>query len=212
MAALKLYFGPGSCAFAALVALEEAGAEYEAVPVRLADGAQRRPEFLALNPRGQVPVIEADGQTIRENIAVLSYIASRFPAARLLPFDDPFELARVYEFLSWFATNLHVAVAQIWRAERFSDDEAVKASLRSHGVSLFEHALRTFDAWTYQASGPWLFGEQFSVADSLALVTRRWAGRLGIDLAPYPGFSALVSRLEARPAIIRAMARESVEA
>lgn len=86
---LKLYFAPGLCAFASLIALEEAGATYEAQPVMLAAGEQRRPEFLALSPRGQVPVMDADGELIRENLAVLSFIAYRFPDAKLLPFGDP---------------------------------------------------------------------------------------------------------------------------
>ena len=115
MSRLKLFFAPGSCALAALTCLEAAGAEYEAQPVRLASGEQRRPEFLAISPRGQVPVLDVGGQPICENIAVLTYIAHRFPEARLLPIDQPFQLAKAYEVLSWFATNLHVAVAQVWR-------------------------------------------------------------------------------------------------
>jgi glutathione S-transferase len=62
---LKLYFAPGLCAFAPLIALEEAGATYAAA----SDAGVRRaaaPGILALNTRGQVPVMEVDGQIVRE--------------------------------------------------------------------------------------------------------------------------------------------------
>jgi glutathione S-transferase len=203
---LKLYFAPGSGAFAALIALEEAGADYEATPVALAAGEQRAPAFLAISPRGQIPVLQVDETIIRENIAVLTCIANLYPQAKLLPLGDAVALAKAYEVLSWFATNLHVAIAQIFRGERFTDDADTKAELARYGRINFEKALATFN--DLADGGPWLLGERFSIADGLAPVAMRWARRLEIDLAAYPDFSALVARVEARPAFERATARE----
>lgn len=205
---LTLYFAPGSCAFASLIALEQADATYEARPVMLAAGEQRRPEFLALNRRGQVPVIEADGVLIRENLAVLSYIAYRFPDAKLLPFGDAAAMGRAYEILSWFATNLHIAIAQIWRTERFTDDESVKGTLKVGGTRNFEHSLAVFNQMS--TGQPFLLGESFSVVDGLAPVAARWMKRLSIDPTPFPDFNRLVASVERRPAYARALKRESV--
>jgi glutathione S-transferase len=124
-----------------MIALEEAGATYETQPVMLAAGEQKRPEFLALNALGQVPVMDADGKLIRENLAVLSFIAHRFSDAKLLPFGDAAAIGKAYEMLSWFATNLHVAIAQIWRTERFTDDDGAKETLKAGGKRNFERAL-----------------------------------------------------------------------
>ena len=55
---LKLYYSPGACSLAPHVALEEVGAPYEAVKVALAKGEQRTPEYLAMNPKGRVPVLK----------------------------------------------------------------------------------------------------------------------------------------------------------
>ncbi|HEX7884894.1 MAG TPA: glutathione S-transferase N-terminal domain-containing protein, partial [Phenylobacterium sp.] len=110
--ALTLYFAAGSCSLPALVGLEEAGVAYDAIRLVLPDGDQRRPEFLAIHPRGRVPVLVADGVTIGENVAVLTAIAHLFPAARLLPVGEPLELARAYELLSWFASAVHVSFSQ----------------------------------------------------------------------------------------------------
>ena len=205
---LKLYFAPGSCAFASLIALEEAGASYEAQPVMLAAGEQKRPEFLALNARGQVPVMDADGQLIRENLAVLSFIAHRFPDAKLLPFADPVAIGRAYEMLSWFATNLHVAIAQIWRTERFTEDDGVKESLKASGTRNFERTLGVFNQMSADG-GPFLLGERFSVVDALAPVAARWMKRLAIEQAAFPDFNRLVENVERRPSYARALQRET---
>lgn len=203
---LKIYFGPGSCALAALAALEEAKAEFEPGRLLLADREQCRPEFLAVNPRGQVPVLVADGQVITENIAVLTFIANRFRDARLLPLEDPAKLARGYELLSWFATNVHIAVAQIFRPERFSDDPAVQTELKKFGLTRFKATLTEFDGI---ASQNWLLGDDFSVADPLAFVTWRWAQRIELDLSPYPAWTDLAARVKARPSVTRAIAIEA---
>jgi glutathione S-transferase len=208
---LKLYFAPGSCAFASLIALEEAGAIYQSQAVMLAAGEQRRPEFLALNTRGQVPVMEVDGQIVRENLAVLSLIAYRFPDAKLLPLSDPVGMGKAYEILSWFATNLHVAIAQIWRTERFTDDDGIKESLKASGVRNFEHALAAFNDMG-AAGGPFLLGERFSIADGLAPVAARWMKRLPIEPTQFPAFNALVACVEGRAAYARALERESANA
>lgn len=208
---LKLYFAPGSCALASLISLEEAGATYQSQPVMLAAGEQQRPEFLALSPRGQVPVMEVDGQLVRENLAVLSLIAHRFPEAKLLPFGEPVGMGKAYEILSWFATNLHVAVAQIWRTARFTDDDHIKESLKAGGARNFEHTLAAFNDMS-AATGPFLLGERFSIADALAPVAARWMKRLPIEPAQFPAFNALVARVEARPAYARALERESTKA
>lgn len=205
---ILLYYAPGSCAFASLIALEEAGAEYEARPVRLVEGQQRSPEYLAMHPRGQVPLLKVRDGYIRENIAVLTYIASSHPASGLLPLDQPFLLAKGYEFLSWFATNLHVSIAQLWRGERFTNDEGVKAALKESGLAGFVRALAVLDEWTQAFDGPWILGDRFTIADALAPVAMRWAGRLNIDVAPHSNLDALNSRVLARPATQRAIERE----
>src|SRR5687768_2105276 len=104
---LRLYYSPGACSLVSHVALEEAGAEFEAVRTAIAEKAHRRPDYLAINPRGLIPAIEAEGRVVTENIAVLAYIGHRWPASGQLPLDDLPALARVFELLSYFATTVH---------------------------------------------------------------------------------------------------------
>lgn len=203
-----LYYAPGSCAFASLIALEEAGADYEARPLLLAEGQQRSPEYLAMHPRGQVPLLKLPEGYVRENIAVLTHIANSYPTSGLLPLGQPFLLAKGYEFLSWFATNLHVAIAQLWRGERFTDDEDAKAALKASGRDGFVRALAVLDEWARAFEGPWMLGDQFTVVDALVPVAVRWAGRLDLDVAAHTNLDALNARIIARPATQRAIERE----
>jgi glutathione S-transferase len=206
---LKLYFAPGASSLAPLVALEEAGADYEGERLLLTDSQQRRPDFLAINPRGRVPVLIADGQVITENVAILTTIAHRFPAADLLPFESAALLARAYELIGWFASGVHVAFAEVFRPERFTDDEAAKVALKTGGRRNVLLAFEEIEAILQSAPSGWLVGERFTAVDPYALVFWRWAGRLGIETADYPAFTAHAIRLLDRPSVRRAIARET---
>ena len=92
---LKLFYAPGSCALASHVALEEAGAKYEAVRVDMRAKDQRKPEYLAINPKGRVPALVTDKGVLTESPAILAFVAQSFPEARLAPLDDAFAFARV---------------------------------------------------------------------------------------------------------------------
>ena len=205
---LTLYFAAGSCSLPALVGLEEANADFDAVRLVLPDGDQRRPEYLAINPRGRVPALVADGVTIAENIAVLTAIAQRFPEARLLPLQDLLQLARAYELFAWFASGVHVAFAQVARPERYTSDRSAWPALAAGGRANMLAAYAEIDA-RLEDGRPWLLGQDFSLADPYAHVFFRWAGRLGIDTADYPAFAAHAKRLQARPAVKRALAHET---
>jgi len=97
----RLYYAPDTCALATHIALEEAGAPYEAVLVDFRSQAQRTPEYLAVNPKGRVPALVIENGTLTETPALLCFVAQRFPNAELAPLADPFALAQVQEFNSY---------------------------------------------------------------------------------------------------------------
>ncbi len=77
---LKLFHAPGACSLASLIALEEAGADYELIRMSTRDGDQRKAEYLAINPKGRVPVLVTDQGVLTENPAILAYVAQTHPA------------------------------------------------------------------------------------------------------------------------------------
>ena len=128
---LKLYYGVGTCALASHIALEEAGAKYDAVRVNLAAGEQRKPEYLAVNPKGRVPALITDKGILTETPAILVFISQTFPQAKLAPLDDPFSLAQTQSFNSYLCSTVHVAHAHRTRPQRWADDETAIAAMNS---------------------------------------------------------------------------------
>src|SRR5688572_29324736 len=102
---LKLFYAVGTCALASHIALEEAGAKYETVRLNFAEGDQRKPEYLKVNPKGRVPALIADRGILTETPAILAYIAQLYPKAKLAPFDEPFAFARVQAFNSYLCST-----------------------------------------------------------------------------------------------------------
>ena len=204
---MKLYYSPGACSLVAHIALEEAGADFEAERIVLAEGAHRRPEYLAINPHSRVPALATDGVIITENIAILNYIADLFGAEGSVPRGEALAAARCNELLAWFASSVHIAFAGVWRAERFTDDEAAWPAIQSGGRTAVE---RFFAEIEGLCGSGWIAGNQFTAADSYVAVFFRWGRRIGLDMSPFPNMAALVARATGRPAVARAIEREGL--
>jgi len=206
---LKLYYSPGACSVVPHIALEEAGVEFVALRIPLAEGANLKPEYLAVNPHARLPALGTDHGVITENIAVLNFLADRFEAAGSVPRGDPVAAARANELLAWFASSVHITFAQIWRGNRFTDDEKLWPGLKAGGR---KHLARQFDEIETLCVDEWLVPGYFTAADSYALTFLRWARRIGFDIARYPQWVALAGRILERPAVSRALDREGLKA
>ncbi len=202
---LTLYFASGSCSLASQIALEEAGAIYQRKALLLSAAEHKNADYLAINPHGRIPALLVEKTPITETIAILSYVAHRFPASGLLPLDHPLLLARAYERMSWYATSLHIAIAQIWRTERFASQEAAWPAIREGGRASLEKGFQEIDDLM---DGPWVLGDRYSVVDGYTQVFWRWGERLGMDMPRYARWAAQSNRLLDRPAVIRALAAE----
>ena len=82
---MKLYWAPRSRSFSALWLMEEAGQPYERVLTDITRGAQKTPEYLAINPMGKVPALQDGDATLAEAAAICAYVAERYPEAKLAP-------------------------------------------------------------------------------------------------------------------------------
>src|SRR3954471_22451986 len=121
---IKLYYAPHTCSLASHIALENAAAEYQTVRIDFATDQQRKPEYLAINPKARAPALVTDQGILTETPAILAYIAQSFPAARLAPLDDPYAFAQAQAFNSYLCATVHVAHAHKHRGYRWTDDAA----------------------------------------------------------------------------------------
>ena len=201
---LKFYYAPGTCALASHLALEFAGASYDAVRVDFRKQEQRLPGYLQINPKGRVPALVTDRGILTETPALLQYISQSFPQAHLAPLDDPFLLARVNEFNNYLCATVHVVHAHRVRGSRWADDEQAIEALKkkvpqnmSDCFTLIERDL---------LPGPWVLGERFSVCDPYLFTISGWLAGDGVDINRFPKVAAHRERLAADPVVMRVLA------
>lgn len=203
---LKLYFAPGSCALASLIALEESGLAYEPGRLNLANGDQRQPDYLAINPKGRVPALVTDKGVITENIAIMTYIAQIAPAAKLAPLDDPFEFAQVQSFNSFIASTVHVNHSHKGRGYRWTDDAAAIEAMKAKVPQTMAESFALIEE--KMLPGPWVMGEQYTIADGYLFTMESWLPGDGVDRDRFAKVSAHYARMLERPAVQKALAVE----
>jgi len=209
---LQLYFAPGACSFVPHVGLEAiraaTGESFEPKLVKLHKGEQKSPEYLAINPHGQVPVLIADGQPLNQIVAICDYLDRRFPQAGLLPAES-WARARALSQLAWMNNTVHPTFTHVFRPAEFADSESAQADVRKAAAQRFRKHLERIQEWSAAAS-PYWFGGKISFHDAYAFTLLRWGGHAGIDPKSLPGFLSYVERVMAAPPVAAARERERI--
>src|SRR5579871_4158988 len=175
---MKLYWAPRTRSFSALWLMEETGQPYERVLIDISKGAQKTPEYLAINPMGKVPALR-DGETaLAEVAAICAYVAERVPEAKLAPsLGDPLRAKYLY-WLFFGPGCVEPAMMQV----------ATKVEMNPVAAG-WGDAQRVFDVLdSALAKGPWILGENFSAADIVIGSGLNFAVRLFKMVAPRPSF------------------------
>jgi len=191
-----LYHHPYSRAAGVLWMLEEVGIEYELRFIDLMSSAQKAPEIVALNPMGKLPILTDGEQVVTEVAAIGLYLADRYALGRLAPQpDDP---ARgTYLRWSLFAPS----VVEPGAMAKLSGWDSKPSQA---GWGTYEAMLEAVEA---AISGrDFVLGAEFSMADVIFGGTLRFMLRFKM-IEPRPVFAAYAERLAARPALLRAEAR-----
>lgn len=195
---MKLFYAPGSAALAAHIALEEVGAEYDAIKVDLVAGEQKKPEYLAINPKGRVPALVTERGVLTETPAILGYIAQIFPQAHLIP-SDPFEVAQVHAFNAYICATVHVAHAHGRRGYRWANEQT---SLDDMLNKLPETVGEAFDLIERDLlKGPWVMGEQYTICDPYLFMAALWRKGDGVPAERHPRVEDHMQRMRQRPAV-----------
>lgn len=194
---LVLYYALRSRAATALRFMEELDRPYRLEVIDLEKGDQKKPDFLALNPMGKVPLVLDGKIAVAETGAIFAYLADRYAAGRLAPAPDSPARAPYLRWLFFAAGVMEPAYAQ-----KFFKWEVPS---RQVGWGSFEDMLTTVTEAV--SKGEWLAGE-FSAADAYVASTLSYGMRFGV--IPQEGvLGAYVQRWLARPASKRADAIEA---
>lgn len=206
MATMKLHYAPHTCALASHIVLEEVGADYDINRIDFSVAQESSPDYLAMNPKGRVPLLETAQGYLTETPAILLYLAQCYPQANLAPLDNAFALAELQAFNSYLCSTVHVAHAHRMRASRWADDPvaitAMQDKVPQSVLAGFRHVEENY------LRGPWVMGDQYSIADPYLFTLAQWLEADGVALDPIPRVIDHRARMLERESVQAAMKAE----
>lgn len=202
---MKLYYSPGACSLAPHIALCEAGAEFELVRVDLRAKeikAGAGSDYRKINPLGKVPALDiGEPEVLTENVAILSYIADKFPAAWGGPKDGNARY-RLLRWLGFVTSEMHKGFVPVFHAAAYGESgKAAAIQNLGNQFAFLNSELGTRD---------YLLDGHFSVADCYLSVVLGWTAHAGIDMSGYTNLGAYSARIAARPSVIAARKAEGL--
>jgi glutathione S-transferase len=199
--AIVFYAAPYSSALPVACALNELAVPHERINIDLGSKAQRKPEFLKLNPNGTVPTLVVDGTPMFETLAIVQWLGDRFGVAKKLwpAFDDPARLTA----LSWTTWCYVTCGAQVLRLNH-AGSERSPSELRHQGTA--DHArnqlMELFGLLDARlAQQPNMLGNDYSLVDSLLSNMVRYTTLIGVQVASLKHVAPWLERCQERPAM-----------
>lgn len=206
----KLFYAPGACSLAVQIALQEAGADYEALKIDTKAGVQTRPEYLKINPKGRVPAVVTRRGVLTEVPAILQWVAVGWPEAKLAPLKDPWAMAQVLSFNVFLCSSIHPAFAHAWRPYRYADGEDCHAAMRAKAPEQLGLYFQVVEDGLADGR-TWVFGQDYSISDIYLSVFAAWLQREPEFAAErFPLVRKHLERVHQRPAVRRALEIEGL--
>jgi len=175
--------------------LQELEVPFEAITVNLVAGEHRKPEFLALNPAGKVPVLVDGDLVLTESIAIAVYLGEKYPEKGLMP-TDPAARAQVMRWLLFTTTELE---HPLWRIAKhrviYPEDKRLPADIELARDEFTEMA-QVLDR--HMVDREFVVGEGVTVADFVLGYTLDWA-QMGGLLDGLPRLEGYMERMYDRP-------------
>ena len=202
---MKLYFSPAACSLSPHIVLREAGLDAELVQVDLKSKKTKSgDDFLAINPKGQVPTLVLDdGQIFTEGPAIVQYLADKKPDAKLAPPNGTIERYRLQEWLNFITSELHKGFSPLFNPQ--VPDEYKKMA-REAIANRFAY----LDKHLAKSGFELLTGAQFTVADAYLFTVVNWSNFVSIDLGQWPNLKAYHARVASRPKVLQALKEEGL--
>ena len=209
---IALYYYPGNASLTPHMLLEEIGAPFELRLVDRTVGAHKSPEYLKLNPNGQIPVLVDGDLVLYETAAICLHLADTHPQAQLAPPLQTADRAHFYKWLVWCTNTLQAMLMHYFYSEHMvNEGDAVAAQqVKSHAEARVGGMLDQLDAQLASHRADWLLGPRFSAVDPYALMLCRWTRGFARPARARPHLGPYVQRVLARPAVQRAFATEKL--
>ena len=205
---VTLYSSPGTAGLVVHWLLIELGIAHELRMLDFDKREHKTPEYLAINPNGVVPTLVIDGEAIFESPAIAMHLADAYPAANLAPPVGSAARARYYQWFFFMANYLQPAY-RLWFYAAEGAGEANGAATQEQARSRIESGWNTLDKHL-AANGPYLLGEQLTVADFMMTMLMRWSRNMPKPAHTWPALAEHARRMKARPSFRELYAREGL--
>jgi glutathione S-transferase len=170
----KLYSHEGSGGFAVEAALAKAGADYKLIEIDTAKGEQNRPDFVAINPMRQVPVLVLpEGTVMTESAAMVVHLAILHPDKGLAPRPATPGHARFLRWMFFMAANLYEGDLRYYYPDRYTSDPAGIEGVKAAGAAHMKKSFAVVEAAL--APGPFLCGPTLCMADVYLAMLTAWS-------------------------------------
>jgi len=200
---MKLYFSPAACSLAPHIVAYEAGlaGQIEIVKVDFRNKTfTGGGDFLAVNPKGYVPVLQFDdGTVLTETAVIVQYLADLSPRAGLAPPNGTMARYQMQAMLNFLATEIHKAWSPLWHKQA---PPVVREGAHAKLMQRFNNLKPALE------QQPWLMGDTYTVADCYLFTLTNWGQWTGVDITLWPWIKTHYDRTKARPAVAAAIAAE----
>jgi glutathione S-transferase len=201
---MKLYeFGP-TRSIRVRWTLQELGVPFEAVTVNLLRGEHRQPAYLAINPAGKVPALVDGDHLLTESVAIVLYLAEKYPEKQLLPRD----LAARAEHNRWLLFAATELEQPLWRISKhtalYPQEKRIPAEIENARAD-FEPMAAVLER--HMDGREFVAADIVTVADFVTAYTLDWANEVKL-LGSCPRLSAYLERMYAREHAPRRIAKE----
>lgn len=200
---MKLFYKQGACSLAPHIILRETGKEFTLASVdlmkkRLADDSN----YLAINPKGQIPALLLDeGTLVTESVVIMQYLADSAPESNLLAPTGDLARYKTLEWLNYIATELHKGFTPLFRPDTPEEYKPVVRGLLEKKLQYVNEAL--------EGKG-WIAGEHFTIADAYLYNVLRWAQAVKLEMSALANIEPYMARVSERPAVAAALAAEGL--
>ncbi|MGQ3041574.1 MAG: maleylacetoacetate isomerase [Brevundimonas sp.] len=190
-------------AYRTRIALALKGIDYEQQGHDLRTGAQKDPAYLALNPQGMVPALEAGGVVLTQSPAILEWLEETHPTPALLP-ADPVARAQVRAMSALIGCDIHplnnLRVGKALRETFGADQTAVDAWAARWIIPGFE----ALEALVARHGAGWCHGDAPTLADCYLIPQIYSAGRFNVSMDDFPRLQAISAKASEHPAFLAA--------
>jgi glutathione S-transferase len=200
---MKLFYSPGACSLSPHIVAHEAGVDIELEKVDTKSHTfNAGSDYYKVNPKGYVPALEIKaGDILTEGPAIVQYLGDQKPQSGIVPPAGSAQRYRLQEMLGYINSEIHKSYSPLFNKATAEATANERREYLKKRYAYLEGVL---------ATQQYLVDNKFSAADAYLYTVTRWAPFVNVDLSGFPNLREFQARVEARPAVQRALKEEGL--